>query len=149
METGWLGNSFRPHTSHTHTHLAGVSRAYSRAQRARRVCSRVSLHRKGRTHQWEMAIGCPLGTKSWILITRKTRSKILLCFYQSLSGRSKLTSPGKCPQPSRLPKTPPTPPDSVSALAPFDIFLMVLMITVGDYLIVFFYVSFCSSTPTS
>lgn len=33
------------------------------------------------------------------------------------------------------------PPDSVSALGPIDVFLLVLMFTVGDYLTVFFFMS--------
>lgn len=149
---GGSGTQSGLHTSHTHTRLVGVPRAYSRAQRARGLCSRVSLHREGKTHQWAMATVCPLSNRSWRLIARKTRSIVmfppkfqwLLKTHLPREVSPTVTSVHVC---RSVKDTPPSTRLSLCSCS-FDIFLMVLMITVAD-ICFFFYVSFRSSTPTS
>lgn len=126
------------HITHTHTRLAGVSRARSRAQRTRSVCSRVSLHsREGRAHQWATATGCPRSAKSWRLVARKTRSKH--CYVSTKVSVVAQNSPPQGGVPNRHVCRGHPPPDSVSALGPIDVYIMVLMFTDGDYLTVFFF----------
>lgn len=143
---GGSGTQSGPQTSHTHTRLAGVPRAYSRAQRARGLCSRVSLHREGKTHQWAMATACPLSNKSWRLIARKTRSIVM--FPPKFQWLLKTHLPKEVsPTVSSVEDTPPPHSTRLSLCScSFDTFLMVLMITVGDYLVILCLLP--SSSPT-